>query len=130
MAGYIKVEAEKLEVQAINTKINAEIFEQFQKKCKQRNLQMCTVIEAFARQYANGRYILNETDILKWEDNTDKTSILNTPINKDVYCQFKEKVKSNGYYVKYVLTAFIEDYAQNDLILEFVSARSQNNVRG
>ena len=119
MAGYIKVQVEKLETKQINTQVNSEVFEEFQKKCRERNLQMCTVIETFARQYSKNRYKLNEEDILKWKKNLEKTSTLNTPINKEVYNQFKDEVKANGYFVKHVLMAFIEDYANKDLIMEF-----------
>lgn len=120
MAGYIKLEVEKLETQQVNLKINAEIFEEFQKKCKIRNLQMCTVVETFARQYANNNYNLDKKDIIKWKDDNTPTSTLNTPINKDVYLRFKDKVKDDGLFVKHVISAFIEDYAKNDYILEFV----------
>ena len=119
MAGYIKVEVEKLETKQINTKVNAIIFEEFQKKCRERNLQMCTVIETFARQYSNNRYKLDREQILKWKKNFGETSTLNTPINKEVYIQFKDKVKANGYFVKHILMAFIEDFANQDLIMEF-----------
>ena len=119
MAGFIKVQVEKLETKQINTKVNAEVFEEFQKKCRERNLQMCTVLETFARQYAQNRYKLSEEDILKWKKDFGQTSILSTPINKEVYNQFKDEVKENGYFVKHVLMAFIEDYANKDLIMEF-----------
>lgn len=119
MAGYLKVKVEKLEVQAINTKINSEILEEFQKKCKERNLQMCTVIETFARQYSDGKYHLSVENILKWKDNNGKTATLNTPINKEVYVKFKGAVKARGFFVKNVLSAFVEDYAKNDLVMEF-----------
>ena len=120
MAGYIKVEIEKLPTQFINTKIDSEIFEQFQKVCKQRNIPMNVIIETFARQYANGRYELNEGAILKWENKTYETSVLNTPINKEVYVKFKDVVKAQGYFVKHVLMAFIEEYGKNNLEMEFV----------
>ena len=119
MAGYIKVEVKKLETKQINTQVNSEVFEEFQKKCRERNLQMCTVIETFARQYSNNRYKLDEEDILKWKNEVGETSTLSTPINKEVYNQFKDKVKANGYFVKHILMAFIEDYANKDLIMEF-----------
>jgi hypothetical protein len=125
MAGYIKLEVEKLETQQINLKINADIFEGFQKKCKMRNLQMCTVIETFARQYANNNYSLNKEDILKWKNDIGETSTLNTPINKEVYYKFKDKVKYNKYYVKHVISAFVEDYAENDYVLEFVQLKKE-----
>ena len=119
MAGYIKVKVEKLETKQINTQVNSEVFEEFQKKCRERNLQMCTVIETFARQYSKNRYKLNEEDILKWKSDLGKTSTLSTPINKEVYNQFKDEVKANGYFVKHILMAFIEEYANKDLIMEF-----------
>ncbi len=119
MAGYIKVEVEKLEMKQINAAVNAIVFEQFQKKCRERNLQMCTVIETFARQYSKNQYRLDSQDILQWKRSMGETSILSTPINKEVYNKFKDKVKANGYFVKHVLMAFIEDYAKNNLILEF-----------
>lgn len=122
MAGYLKVDVKKLEVQPINTKINSEILEEFQKKCKERNLQMCTVIETFARQYSNERYYLNTDDIIKWKNDDGETSTLNTPVNKEVYIKFKNTVKSKGFFVKNVLSAFIEDYAKSDLVFEFVGA--------
>ena len=121
MAGFIKISVEKLPTQSINTKINSEIFAKFQKRCKQNNIPMNVVMETFCRQYANSKYYLDEEQILKWKDNTDNTSILNTPINKDIYYQFKDKVKADGYFVKYVLTAFIEDYAKQDMVFELVN---------
>ena len=123
MAGYIKLEVEKPETQQINLKVNAEIFEEFQKKCKIRNIQMCTIIETFARQYANNRYKLDKENIYKWKGDDSRTSTLNTPINKEVYCKFKNKVKDNNFFVKHVISAFIEDYAKNDYILEFIQTK-------
>ena len=123
MGGYIKLEVEKPETQQINLKINARIFEEFQKKCKVRNLQMCTVIETFARQYANSNYDLSEKNITKWKNDDGETSTLNTPINKEVYTRFKNKVKDNKLFVKHVISAFIEDYALNDYILEFTKTK-------
>ena len=120
MAGYLKVDVEKFELQPVNTKIDSDIFEKFQIKCKERNLQMCTVIETFARQYVNNRYTLEESNIVKWSNSNGKTSTLNTPINKDVYYKFKDKVKADGHYIKHVISAFIEDYTKNDMIMEFV----------
>ena len=119
MGGHIKVDAEKMETQALNMKINAEIFEAFQRRCKERNLPMYVVIETFCRQYANGRYYLNVNDIIKWKDNNAPTSTLNTSIDKEVYTEFKGVVKTRGFFVKNVLSAFIEDYANDDLIMEF-----------
>jgi hypothetical protein len=121
MAGFIKLEVEKHETQQVNLKIDAEIFEEFQKKCKMRNLQMCTVIETFARQYADNKFHLDKKKILKWKNSNNAdvpTSTLNTPVNKEVYQKFKDKVKDSKLFVKHVLSAFIEEYAKNDYVLE------------
>lgn len=123
MAGYIKIEVEKFETQQINTKIPFEIFEEFQKRCKQQNIPMNVVMEAFCRQYANGRYRLNEKNIMEWKKYNGKTSTLNTPVNKEVYDEFKYKVKTEGYFVKHILSAFIEDYGKNNLCLEIVKEK-------
>ena len=101
-------------------KINSEIFEEFQKRCKERNLPMHVVLETFCRQYANGRYNLNRDDILKYKDNNSKTSVLNTPINKEVYNRFKDVVKAQGLFVRHVISAFIEDYGNTYPVMEFV----------
>ncbi len=120
MAGFIKLSVEKFETQQINSKINAEIFEEFQKRCKQQNIPMNVVFEAFCRQYANGKYHLNEADIMQWKNYNGKTSTLNTTVNKEVYDEFKYKVKTEGYFVKHILSAFIDDYGKNNLVFEIV----------
>jgi hypothetical protein len=126
MAGFIKIEVEKLETQQVNTEIPFEIFNEFQKRCKIQNIPMNVVFESFCRQYANGKYLLNEYDIMKWKNYDGKTSTLNTPINKQVYDAFKHKVKAEKYFVKHILSAFIEEYGLNELCFEIVRENSTN----
>lgn len=120
MASSIRMKVEKLPTHFINTKINSEVYKQFQIRCKQQNIPMNVVIEAFARQYASGRYKLEEKDIVKWENDSSEGSVLSTAINKDVYVKFKEVVVEQELYIKYVLTAFAEDYGKRKLVLEFI----------
>lgn len=120
MAGFIKLSVEKPPVQQINQSICSEIFEEFQRKCKQNNTPMNLIIETFCRQYVKGRYHLDVDDILKWKDYNGKTSTLNTTINKEIYEEFKSVLKVKDFYVRHVISAFIEDFATDDLILEFV----------
>ena len=119
MAGFIKVEAKKLPTKPMNMQINKEIFYEFKVKCKERGLPLNIVIEVFMRQYGNGKYHLNRRDILKWKENDEETETLNSTFNKEVYDKFKYAVKSDGYYMKHVISAFIEDYVKNDLIMEY-----------
>lgn len=84
---------------------------------------MNVVITAFCRQYANGNYVLSESNVLKWENDSGDVSTLNTPVSKEVYQKFKDKVKSDGDFVKHILAAFIEDYSKNDLVMEFADRR-------
>lgn len=120
MAGFIKVDVDKLPTQSLNTQINKEIFYKFKVKCKQRGLPLNIVIEIFMNQYANKKYNLTERNILKWKEDNGDTETLNSTFNKEIYTKFKNVVKNDGYFVKHVVSAFIEDYVNNDLTMEFV----------
>lgn len=120
MAGYIKVDVDKLPTQSLNTQINKEIFYKFKVKCKQKGLPLNIVIEVFMNQYANKKYDLMERNILKWKEDKGDTETLNSTFNKEIYTKFKNTVKNDGYFVKHVVSAFIEDYVNNDLAMEFV----------
>ena len=119
MAGFIKVEAKKMPTKALNMQINKEIFYEFKVKCKERGLPLNIAIEVFMRQYGNGRYHLDEENILKWKDDNGETETLNSTFNKEVYEKFKDTVKDNGYFIKHIIAAFVEDYVENDLIMEY-----------
>lgn len=120
MAGFIKVDVKKLPTKPLNTQINKEIFYDFKVKCKQRGLPLNIVIEAFMSQYANGRYDLDKERVLKWKEDDGETETLNSTFNKEVYDKFKDAVKKDKFFIKHVITVFIEDYVNNDYVLEFV----------
>lgn len=121
MAGFIKVEAKKLPTKALNMQINKEIFYEFKVKCKERGLPLNIVIEVFMRQYGNRKYHLKKENILKWKDDNRETETLNSTFNKEVYDRFKDAVKYDGYFIKHVISAFVEDYVKNDLIMEYTT---------
>ena len=123
MAGFIKVEAKKLPTKALNMQINKEIFYEFKVKCKERWLPLNIVIEVFMRQYGNRKYHLDKESILKWQDDNGETETLNSTFNKEVCERFKDAVKHDGYRIKYVIAAFVEDYVKNDLIMEYAINR-------
>lgn len=125
MAGFIKVEAKKMPTRALNMQINKEIFYEFKVKCKERGLPLNIVIEVFMRQYALGKYPLSKEKILKWKDDNGETETLNSTFNKEVYEKFKDTVKYDGFFIKHVITAFVEEYVKEDLIMEYT-----NNNRG
>ena len=120
MAGFIKVDVKKLPTKPLNTQINKEIFYDFKVKCKERGLPLNIVIEAFMSQYANGRYDLNKERVIKWKEDDGETETLNSTFNKEVYDKFKDAVKKDKFFIKHVITVFIEDYVNNDYVLEFV----------
>lgn len=123
MAGFIKVEAKKFPTQALNMQVNKDIFYDFKVKCKERGLPLNIVIEVFMNQYANGRYHLEKEKVLKWKGDNRETETLNSTFNKEIYNNFKNTVKKEGLFVKHVISAFIEDYVKNDLIMEFTKDR-------
>ena len=125
MAGYIRAEAERLPTKAMNLQVNKNILNDFRVKCKERGLVLNNVIEVFVRQYGNRRYYLNRENILKWKDDNVKKETLNCMVDKEAYNKFKKIVKDDKMYVRHVVSAFIEDYINNDLILEFVKPSSE-----
>ena len=121
MAGDIQVNAKRLPVAYLNTQINKEILYKFKVKCKERGLVLNNVIETFVIQYSKERYKLKETNILKWMNDSESTETLNCAVDKIAYNKFKDVVKDKEYFIRYVVTAFIEDFVENDLVIEFTN---------
>lgn len=120
MAGFIKgVEAKKVETTGLNTKVNKEAFDNFKICCLELRCPMNVMLETFMRQYANGRFELNNDDIIKWKKDDSEVDTLNTTFNKEVYTDFKLTCKNNGYFVKHVIMAFMEKFASRGFVLEF-----------
>lgn len=121
MAGFIKgIEIEKTETKPLNTKINKEVFDNFKVCCFKSRFPMNVVLEIFMQQYANGRFNIDEKDINKWKKDDSETDTLNTTFNKQIYVDFKSSCKSNGFFVKHVVTAFMEKFAEGKFRLEYV----------
>ena len=121
MAGFIKnVEVKKIETTALNTKVNKEVFDSFKVRCLQLRVPMNVVLESFMLQYTNGRFGLRDKDIVKWKNIDGELDTLNTTFNKEIYLNFKKTCKDNGYFVKNVIMAFMEQFANREYVLECV----------
>ena len=121
MGGFIKVDANRVETTALNTKVNKEVFDGFKVCCKELGYPLNVMLETFMQQYANGRFKLSEEDILKWKKDGSDVDTLNTTFNKEIYLEFKSACKGNGYFVKHVVTAFMEKFASRKFILEYTN---------
>jgi hypothetical protein len=110
----------RAETKPLNTKVNKEVFESFKDYCAYLGYPMNVVLETFMRQYANGRFKLDEKDILKFKNDGQEEDTLNTTFNKEICLDFKSTCKSNGYFVKHVIIAFMEKFASRDFVLEYV----------
>lgn len=109
----------RAETTALNTKVNKEVFESFKDYCAYLGYPMNVVLETFMRQYANGRFKLDEENILKFKNDGKEVDTLNTTFNKEIYLEFKSTCKANGYFVKHVIIAFMEKFASQDFVLEY-----------
>ena len=116
----------RAETSALNTKVNREIFAAFKDSCAYLGYPMNVMLETFMRQYANGKFQLNEDDILKFKNDGEEVDTLNTTFNKEIYTNFKVACKRNGYFVKHVVTAFMEKFAEKNLVLEYVLVENKN----
>ena len=121
MAGFIKgVEVKKVEIKPLNTKVNKEAFDNFKIRCLELRYPMNVVLEIFMKQYASGRFDIKEEDVLKWKKDESEVDTLNTTFNKEIYVDFKSTCKSNGYFVRHVVTAFMEKFAKGNYTLDYV----------
>lgn len=121
MGKPVSSNVQRVETTALNTKINKEVLDNFKDCCKEQGYSMNVMLETFMRQYSNGRFELGEDDIQKFKKDEAEVDILNTTFNKEIYLEFKGVCKGNGFFVKHVITAFMEKYASRTLILEYVN---------
>lgn len=131
MGGFIKRDIERVETAPLNQKINKEVFNAFKDCCKEAGYPMNVILETFMRQYSNGRFKLNADDIQKFKNDGKEVGTLNTTFNKEIYLNFKSACKVNGYFVRHVITAFMERFASKNLILEYVDITEvkENDMR-
>ena len=120
MGGYIKRNVERVEVKPLNTKVNKEVFDAFKDCCKKAGYPLNVMLETFMQQYANGNFHLKDEDIMKFKNDGKEEDTLNTTFNKEIYLDFKTACKFRGYFVKHVIAAFMEKYAERNLVLEYV----------
>lgn len=120
MGGYIRRDVQRVETVAIHQNINKEVFDNFKDYCKELGYPMNVMLETFMQQYGNGKFKLSEEDILKFKNDGKEADTLNTTINKEIYLKFKSTCKFNGYFIRHILTAFMEKFASRNFILEYV----------
>lgn len=121
MGKPVSSNAQRVKTTALNTKVNKEVFDKFKDCCKEQGYPLNVLLETFMRQYANGRFKIDADDILKFKNDKTKVSTLNTTFNEEIYLDFKVACKSRGFFVKHVVTAFMEIYANQDLIMEYAN---------
>ena len=121
MGKPVNSNAQRVKTTALNTKINKEVFDKFKDCCKEQGYPLNVLLETFMRQYANGRFKIDTDDILKFKNDGAEVSTLNTTFNEEIYLEFKAACKSKGLFVKHIVTAFMEIYANQDLIMEYTN---------
>jgi antitoxin component of RelBE/YafQ-DinJ toxin-antitoxin module len=115
----------RAETTALNTKVNKEAFEAFKDCCGELGYPMNVMIETFMRQYTNGKFKLNSDDILKFKNDGKEEDTLSTTFNKEICNNFKSTCKANGFFLKHVISAFMEKFANEDFVLEFVTVEDK-----
>lgn len=121
MGKPVSSNAQRVETTALNTKVNKEVFDKFKDCCKEDGYPLNVMLETFMRQYTNGRFNINTNGILKFKNDKAEVDTLNTTFNKEIYLEFKSVCKGNGFFVKHVITAFMEHYATRSFVLEYTS---------
>lgn len=125
MGKPVTSDVSRAETTALNTKVNKKVFVAFKDYCAYLGYPMNVMLEIFMRQYANGNFHLNEDDILKFKNDGEEVDTLNTTFNKEIYHNFKIVCKRNGYFVKHVVTAFMEKFAEQNFVLEYACVENK-----
>lgn len=120
MGKPVNSNVQRAETMAINQKVNKEVFDVFKDRCKYLGYPMNVMLETFMQQYANGKFDLDADEILKWKNDKAELDTLSTTFNKEIYLNFKSACKTNGYFVKHILTSFMEKFTNEDYVLEYV----------
>ena len=126
MGKPVSSNVKRAETRPLNTKVNKRVFEAFKDCCGELGYSMNVMLETFMRQYANGRFELDKEEILKFKNDGEEVDTLNTTFNKEIYLNFKAACKDNGYFVKHVVMAFMEEFASKNFVLEYVDVRKIN----
>lgn len=121
MGKPVSSNAQRVETKALNTKVNKKVFDRFKDCCKEDGYALNVMLETFMRQYTNGRFKIDAEDILKFKNDGAELDTLNTTFNKEIYLDFKTVCKNNGFFVKHVVTAFMEIYVTRSFILEYTN---------
>ncbi len=121
MGKPVNSNAKRAEIALLNTKVNKKVFDDFKDCCKELGYPMNMLLETFMQQYANGRFHIDSKDVLKWRKDKSEVDTLNTTFNKEIYLEFKATCKGNKFFVKHVVTAFMEVVVNRKFILEYVN---------
>lgn len=121
----------RIDTFAFSTKVNKEVFKEFKDYLSKHGYPMNVILETFMQQYSNGRIKMNNEDVLKFKNDKTEVDVLSTTISVKNYSNFKDTCKSQKYYMKHVITAFMEKFSSGNYILEYVSIEESvdcNNV--
>lgn len=120
MGRPVNSNVQRAETASLNTKVNKKMLNSFRDSLGECGYPMNIMLEIFMRQYIDGKLKLNEEDILKHKDDGAEIETLATTINKEIYFDFKAICKDRNFFMKHVLTAFMEKYVNGDFVLEYV----------
>ena len=125
MGKPVSSNVKRAEVKPLNTKINREVFEAFKDYVAHKGYSMNVMLETFMLQYTNGRFKLTEEEVLRWKNDDGEVDTLNTTFNKEISLNFKATCKGNGYFLRYVLTAFMYKLVNGNYILEYTEVSNE-----
>lgn len=125
MGKPVNSKVKRAETTAINTKVNKEVFESFKDALAYRGYAMNTILEIFMQQYASGKLNMKDKNIIQWKKGKSELDILNTTFNKEIYLSFKYACKSNGYFIKDVITEFMHRFANGEYVMEYVEINNR-----
>ena len=106
--GYLKSNAEVKPKKRLLVKINEKIYDSFKELCRVNSIQISTLVECFCRQFANGEFEIEVTEI------KEPIADVVCYVNQEVFDAFKIACKQRKITMKSAVQAFMADYSTGD----------------
>lgn len=110
--------------------IKDAMAEKFYAILKRKRLPMYIILEAFMKQFCDGGFELEETQISKFNRNRENTRTIHTMANKRIYFRFKSVCEEKGYIIGSVMSAFVEKFVKEEYVLELKSVADAEKRSG
>ena len=113
---------------ALHMNVNKYTFRKFRDSLAKYGYPMNMILEIFMRQYALGEILLDEENILFFEEYVGETELLRTPVNREVRESYFAFCRARNMHTKVPIMAFMQEYSEGKFVPEFRKIQRKNTL--